>query len=104
MRSIEKMKPRAPSLSTAARAERRRAILEAKMEKLYGKDWRNKDKPRVDRILESVLSNRTKHTESFRCVFKKTETINSYVGSIHEPIDWDNIAKVEQNIALSRLN
>lgn len=36
----ENPKPKAPSLSTAARAERRRKRFEDKMEKQYGKHWR----------------------------------------------------------------
>ena len=40
---IESIKPKAPSLNTAARAELRRKRFEARMEKEYGKHWKDGD-------------------------------------------------------------
>ena len=101
---LESTKPKAPRFMTEARAQRRRALLEAQMVKLYGEGWRDREKPKVDKILMNASKNRTKHTQNFRSIFKKSEITNQYTSSIHEPIDWDQIAKNRHNNSLHKLN
>lgn len=50
-------KPKGPELNTAARADRKQMAFDSRMTKIYGADWRNKDKPNTqfDRFLQAGM-------------------------------------------------
>ena len=88
---IEQQKPKAPTLTTAARAERRRLAFEAKMEKMFGKDWRDKDKPSegYDRLLKNAIKNSVRHKQPFLSFFSKSQWKAPHISSLNDPLDCD---------------
>ena len=71
---LENPDPKAPTLSTAARAERRRKHFEDKMDKLYGKQWRDGiyKQSSADRICQKSIAT-TRHSQPFKSFFSKTK-------------------------------
>ena len=68
-------KPIGSMLQTLARALKRKKEFEAKMEREYGKDWRNLPKEtHFDRILKKSMSTRVVHEDRFLSHFSLSKT------------------------------
>ena len=90
----KKGKPEGPMLRTLARAEKRRKEFEAKMERDYGKDWRNLPKEtHFDKILKRSMSNRVEHEGRFVAHISHRKLEVPYESSIHKPIIWSELKK-----------
>ena len=64
------------------------ATQEERMERMYGPNWRDKNRRMPHYESQEYMVGRVKHSGPFRSVYKREDKCFSYVPSIHDPIDY----------------